>query len=156
MSTEFFIVDSHSFLGELVDCSALLAVTAQEALTFASISSHELGLFLTEGVGNGAPAIGYVACTEILAGEDIAGIAAPPGKEFAVLGGLSVKLGYPHRSLGRLLAASINERVLDTWPDLAGCVADCNSKTAPAFVASGYEPVFALPKKVRYVLRTGR
>lgn len=147
MTAELFLVDAHSLLGQQVDPEPLLSgirSADMPSIEANDIATHDIGLFLTEGIGKGAPAVGYVACKGTHTGSlnhelDIGG-GVMTDAELAEVGSLYLPNRYRGRGIGRLLVNTITDRTFTKHPLLLACTANCNQLSAPAFKAVGYIP----------------
>ena len=112
-NTELFFVTAGSQHGEGVNSTPIITGSQEEdmvAIDKEDLARHELGVFVSVSLGKGVPAIGYVACKEIIT---IAALSATPDlglpedrlQTFALIGGLYITEGFRGRGLASQLVA---------------------------------------------------
>lgn len=145
---ELFFVETQSCLGQLVDAANLVTATQFEnmlSLTAEDFTSHEIGVFVTEGLGKGVRAIGYAACKSIFEKtsekqEAYYGLAEDLNS-FGLIGGLYLNKDIRGQGIARQLIEHVTKLTFDRFEDIEACAANCNSLSYQGFIAAGYQPM---------------
>ncbi len=147
-TSELYFVETRSLLGRLIDPTPIVLASREEnmlPLTHDAIESYELGVYVTKGIGKGAPVLGYVACKEIVSHGNISteptGLPEDIQGAVAIVGCLYLERLIRGRGIATQLVDHITGRIFQNHDEVVACLAQCNEASFGTFVRNDYQPM---------------
>lgn len=150
--TELFYISSQSPLAGGIDVGQILALSQAEdmqPLTKAVLAEHEMGLFVTEGLGKDSLAVGYIALKafETLQNDKCE-------QTGAVVGSLCLVERYRGQGIGRGLVETIISKAFTVYQNVDYCAANCNLVSLQSFSSQGFTVIG--PAGVKHAVKLQR
>jgi hypothetical protein len=145
---ELYFTTAKSLLGRLVDPTPIIEASCQEnmlPLTHFAFADHKLGIYVTGGVGKGAPVLGYAACKEFITITDqekpFTGLPEGVNGDVAVVGSLYLDKSIRGIGIASQLVSYITSRIFTCNENVQACLSQCNQASYRAFARNDYQPM---------------